>query len=60
MDILTIIFIAGALILGIVAGFLIAGSKLNASATKEKEKGDPVFLREWLRIHIERKAPLRE
>lgn len=37
MDVLTIIFIAGALILGVVAGFLIAGSKLNASAKKEKE-----------------------
>ncbi len=37
MDILTIIFIAGALIAGVVAGFLIAGSKLNASASKERE-----------------------
>ena len=37
MDILTIVFIAGALILGVIAGFLIAGSKLNASATKEKQ-----------------------
>ncbi|MBA3680045.1 MAG: ribonuclease Y [Bacteroidetes bacterium] len=37
MDILTIIFIAGALILGIVAGFILAGSKINASAKKEKE-----------------------
>src|SRR6187402_1220213 len=37
MDIVTIVFIAGALILGVVAGFLIAGSKLNAGATKEKE-----------------------
>jgi ribonucrease Y len=37
MDILTITFIAGALILGVVAGFLIAGSRLNASANKEKE-----------------------
>lgn len=37
MDILTLIYIAGALIVGVVAGFLIAGSKLNASATKEKE-----------------------
>lgn len=37
MDILTIIFIAGALIIGVVAGFLIAGSKLNASANKEKD-----------------------
>jgi ribonucrease Y len=37
MDILTIIFIAAALIVGIISGFLIAGSKLNASAAKEKE-----------------------
>ncbi len=37
MDILTIGLIAGALILGIVAGFILAGSKLNASAKKEKE-----------------------
>ncbi|MGZ4089629.1 MAG: ribonuclease Y [Bacteroidia bacterium] len=37
MDILTLSFIAGALILGIIAGFLIAGSKLNATAKKEKE-----------------------
>ena len=37
MEILTIIFIAAALIAGVVAGFLIAGSKLNASASKEKE-----------------------
>lgn len=37
MDIVTIISIAGALILGLVAGFLIAGSKLNASAAKEKQ-----------------------
>jgi ribonuclease Y len=37
MDILTITLIAGALILGVVAGFLMAGSRLNASATKEKE-----------------------
>ena len=37
MDILTIIFIAGALILGIVAGFILAGSKINATAKKEKE-----------------------
>jgi ribonuclease Y len=37
MDILTIIFIVGALIIGVVAGFLIAGSKLNASANKEKD-----------------------
>lgn len=37
MDILTIIFIAGALIIGVVAGFLIAGSKLNAGAQKEKD-----------------------
>jgi ribonuclease Y len=37
MDILTIIFIAGTLIIGVVAGFLIAGSKLNAGAQKEKD-----------------------
>jgi ribonuclease Y len=37
MEILTIIFIAGALIFGVIAGFLISGSKLNASARKEKE-----------------------
>jgi ribonucrease Y len=37
MEILSIIFIAGALILGVVAGFLIAGSKLNSSAAKEKQ-----------------------
>lgn len=37
MEILTIGLIAGALILGVVAGFFIAGSKLNATATKEKE-----------------------
>ena len=37
MDIVTIIFIAGALILGIVAGFILAGSKINATAKKEKE-----------------------
>ncbi len=37
MDILTIVFIAAALIIGVVAGFIIAGSRLNASASKEKE-----------------------
>ncbi len=37
MEILSIIFIAGALIIGVVAGFLIAGSKLNSSAAKEKQ-----------------------
>lgn len=37
MEILTIGLIAGALILGVLAGFFIAGSKLNATATKEKE-----------------------
>jgi len=37
MEILSIVFIAGALILGVVAGFLIAGSKLNSSAAKEKQ-----------------------
>ena len=35
--ILTIILISAALIAGVIAGFLIAGSKLNASGTKEKE-----------------------
>lgn len=37
MDIVTIIFIAAALIIGLIVGFIIAGSKLNASASKEKE-----------------------
>ena len=37
MEILTIVLIAAALIIGIVAGFIIAGSKLNASAAKEKQ-----------------------
>ncbi|MDO9001177.1 MAG: ribonuclease Y [Bacteroidota bacterium] len=37
MDIVTISIIAGALILGIVAGFILAGSKINATANKEKE-----------------------
>ena len=37
MDIVTIVIIAGALIAGIVAGFILAGSKINASAKKEKE-----------------------
>ncbi|MBS1651051.1 MAG: ribonuclease Y [Bacteroidetes bacterium] len=37
MDVITISIIAGALIIGVVAGFLIANSKLNASAKKEKE-----------------------
>jgi ribonucrease Y len=37
MEILTIILIAAALIAGVVAGFMIAGSKLNAGASKEKE-----------------------
>ena len=37
MDIVTIMIIVGALILGIVAGFILAGSKINASAQKEKE-----------------------
>ncbi len=35
--ILTIVFIAAALIVGVIAGFMIAGSRLNASASKEKE-----------------------
>src|SRR6185369_11477008 len=37
MDVMMIIGIAGALILGIIAGFLIANSRLNASAAKEKQ-----------------------
>ena len=37
MELLTIVFIAASLILGVVAGFLIAGSKLNASGKQEKE-----------------------
>ncbi len=37
MDIITLVIIAGALILGVVAGFIIAGSKLNSGAKKEKE-----------------------
>ena len=37
MDVMMIIGIAGALILGIIAGFLIANSKINASAAKEKQ-----------------------
>jgi ribonuclease Y len=37
MDIVTLSIIAGALILGVVAGFLIAGSKLNSGAKKERE-----------------------
>jgi ribonuclease Y len=37
MELITIVFIAASLILGVVAGFLIAGSKLNASGKKEKE-----------------------
>jgi len=36
MELLTIVFIAASLILGVVAGFLIAGSKLNASGKQEK------------------------
>ena len=35
--ILTIVLIAAALIVGVIAGFMIAGSRLNASASKEKE-----------------------
>src|SRR4051812_8872668 len=34
---ITTIFIAVALIVGVIAGFLIAGSKLNSTAKKEKE-----------------------
>jgi ribonuclease Y len=37
MDIITLSIIAGALILGVVAGFLIANSKLNSGAKKERE-----------------------
>ena len=37
MEILTIIFIVGALIIDVIAGFIIAGSKLNSSVNKEKE-----------------------
>jgi ribonuclease Y len=37
MDIITISIIAGALILGVIAGFLIASSKLNSGAKKERE-----------------------
>lgn len=37
MSIITIIIIAVALILGVVAGFVIAGSKLNSGATRERE-----------------------
>ena len=37
MELVTIVFIAGSLILGVIAGFLIAGSKLNVSGKKEKE-----------------------
>ncbi|MCC6370780.1 MAG: ribonuclease Y [Bacteroidia bacterium] len=37
MGIVTIIVIVAALIIGVVAGFIMAGSRLNASATKEKE-----------------------
>ena len=37
METLTIIFIAGGLLLGVIVGFLIANSKLNSSAKKEKE-----------------------
>jgi ribonuclease Y len=37
METLTIIFIAGGLILGVIVGFLIANSKINSGAKKEKE-----------------------
>ncbi len=37
METLTIIYIAGGLLLGVIVGFLIANSKLNSSAKKEKE-----------------------
>lgn len=37
MDVLTIVFIAIALIAGVISGFLIANSRLNKSSVKEKE-----------------------
>lgn len=37
METLTIIFIAGGLLLGVIVGFLMANSKLNSGAKKEKE-----------------------
>ncbi|MDZ4663272.1 MAG: ribonuclease Y [Bacteroidota bacterium] len=37
METLTIIFIAAGLLLGVIVGFLIANSKINSSAKKEKE-----------------------
>jgi ribonuclease Y len=37
METLTIIYIAGGLILGVIVGFLIANSKINSGAKKEKE-----------------------
>ncbi len=37
METLTIIFIAGGLLLGVIVGFLIANSKINSGAKKEKE-----------------------
>ena len=37
MEKLTIIYIVGALIIGVIAGFIIASSKLNSSVNKEKE-----------------------
>jgi ribonucrease Y len=37
METLTMIYIAGALILGVVVGFIIANSRLNKGAKKEKE-----------------------
>jgi ribonuclease Y len=37
MELISIVLIASSLVLGLVSGFLIAGSKLNASGKKEKE-----------------------
>ncbi|MGZ3883965.1 MAG: Rnase Y domain-containing protein, partial [Bacteroidia bacterium] len=37
MSVLEIIFVAGGLILGVIAGFIIANSRLNSAAKKEKE-----------------------
>ena len=37
MEILTLSLIVGALIVGVISGFILAGSKINASAKKEKD-----------------------
>ncbi len=37
MEILTLSLIVGALIVGLISGFILAGSKINASAKKEKD-----------------------